>query len=158
MDRTELLGKIRAGREQFEKALARLSEAQLIGKRMSNGWTGKDTLAHFMSWERRAAYLYNTLVSGGTPDAIRTEDEVDAHNARFYDENRDLPLADVQRMEREAYEALLHIAETAPEHDLFDAKRFPWTDGRPFYDIIAGDTYEHYDEHLKLLTELENRN
>jgi hypothetical protein len=39
------------------------------------------------------------------------------------------------------------LIEGAAEEDLFDPKRFGWTNGQPFADWIAGDTYEHYQEH-----------
>ena len=40
------------------------------------------------------------------------------------------------------------VAQNAPEDDLFDPGRFPWTDGQPFYRFIAENTYEHYADHV----------
>ena len=54
----------------------------------------------------------------------------------------------------EYYEALLAIAKTAPEEDLFDPQRFAWTEGEPFYNWIAVNTYDHYADHIPDLTQL----
>lgn len=32
--------------------------------------------------------------------------------------------------------------------DLFEKQRFAWMKGNALWQLIAGDTYEHYDEHL----------
>lgn len=34
-----------------------------------------------------------------------------------------------------------------PEQDLNDAGRFAWSGGRPLWEWIAGDSYEHESEH-----------
>lgn len=53
-------------------------------------------------------------------------------------------LADMER----THIALVDAVDRLPEEALFDARRFPWTGGEPLLVAIAGDTYEHYSEHL----------
>jgi hypothetical protein len=35
-----------------------------------------------------------------------------------------------------------------PEDDLMNPDRFAWSQGEPLWEAIAGDTYEHYHEHI----------
>jgi len=44
------------------------------------------------------------------------------------------------------------------ENDIFDPQRFAWRNGSPAFDMLAGNTYEHYDEHRQWILEaLEQR-
>lgn len=152
MDRNELLSKIHQGRTRLEAALAKFSDEQMTSLTLKNGWTFKDTLAHIGFWEHRAAALYQILKRGETPDGVATDAEVDALNAKAHAENQNRSLAEVRQTEQGAYQELLVIAEAAPEADLFDPQRFPWTGGVAFVEHIAANTYDHYDEHLAMLS------
>ena len=154
MNKSELLAKMRAGRESFEAELARLSEKQLTEKLLSNGWTGKDVLAHIAAWEIWAASLYPILVRGGNPERTNTDAEVDVANRQFYYVFHNKALAEIQQMEHNAYKALLTITENMAEDDLISPERFAWSQGQPLSDIFASNSYEHYDEHQPMLQEL----
>jgi hypothetical protein len=39
------------------------------------------------------------------------------------------------------------------EEDLIDPQRFTWAKGVPLWRYVAGDTYEHYLEHITLIQE-----
>jgi Protein of unknown function (DUF1706) len=39
------------------------------------------------------------------------------------------------------------------EEDLIGPQRFAWMKGNPLYYLVAGDTYEHYEEHSKPIRE-----
>jgi hypothetical protein len=39
--------------------------------------------------------------------------------------------------------------QTMRDEDLFDPNRFAWRRGSPLWDLVAGDTYEHYNEHMQ---------
>ncbi len=148
MDRAELLSQMQAGRTRLETALARVDAGQMDVPVLPNGWSIKDLLFHLGFWERRTTALYETLRRGAVPETARNDDEVNALNARAYTEGRDRPLDEVRTEEAAAYQALLAVAEKAPETDIFDPGRFCWTEGRPFFNWIEGNTYGHYDEHL----------
>ena len=113
---------------------------------LSNGWTVKDMLAHLGAWENRADYLYQML-SRGRP----VEDGVtdfNQFNAVTYQANQGRSLDVIRAEEIAAFTRLRAVAETAPEAYLFDPAQFSWTEGRPFVDWIAWNTYDHYAEHL----------
>lgn len=148
MDRIELLNKIYAGRTLFEAQLARLDTARMTDPVLPGGWSAKDLLAHLGWWERRSVEIYYELSQGGDPTRPTNPAEVDAVNARILREMRPRSLDWVRIFERRAYLDLLQIVENAPEADLFDAQRFAWTGGYPFAEWIAGNSSDHYAEHL----------
>jgi len=154
MDRTELLSHMHDCRAELENALKPLNKHDLSEPLLPNGWSIKDIIAHFGFWERRMVTLYEILTSGEKPEDLISDDTLDELNARVYEDNQLLPLGIVQVNELEAYEALLAIAKTAPEEDLFDPQRFAWTEGEPFYNWIAVNTYDHYADHIPDLTQL----
>jgi hypothetical protein len=151
LNRSELLEKIRAGRSQLESALAQLSEEQMAVPALENNWSGKDLLAHFGWWAQRIVGIYPILTRGETPASIGDNLSMDATNAKVFNDYHDRPLAEVRQMEHEAYLALLSLAESAPEDDLFNAHRFAWTNGAPFVNWLIGDSYGHYEEHIEAL-------
>jgi hypothetical protein len=151
VDRTELLDKMRAGRAQLESTLAQLTEEQMSIPGLENNWSAQDLLAHLGWWANRIVGIYPILTRGETPQSIGDNMSMDATNAKVFNDYHDRPVAEVRQMERDAYQALLSLAETAPEQDLFNPQRFTWTNGSPFVNWIIGDSYGHYEEHIGAL-------
>ena len=145
MNKAELLANIRAGRQQLDMVLARLSEEQMLVPVLHGGWTIKDLIAHFGFWEERIVTLYGQLSRGEEPAA--NEPPLDELNARAYAQNQAKTLDGVRRAERASYTQLLAIAVNASDDDLFNPQRFAWTQGHPFAEWIANNTYGHYEEH-----------
>ncbi len=151
MDRRELLANMQAGRSRLDSALAGLRDEQFLAPILNGGWSVKDLLAHLAFWENRVGAIYLGLVIGDMTNLEGADLSVDALNALVYERNRLTPLAQVRENESWAYQALKRLAAAASEEHLFDPRRFAWTHGRPFVDWIAGNTYEHYAEHLPVL-------
>lgn len=149
MNKSELLDKMAAGRAQLESVLSQLADVQMLLPGLESGWSVKDLIGHFGWWENRAIYLFRTLKSGGTIELI--DGNIDDVNAQVYAENKAQSLADIRRMEADAYAALKTMVESATEDDLFNPKAFAWTNGKPFADWIEGNAHGHYDEHKEPL-------
>lgn len=148
MDRTELLNEINAGRARLEAALTRLTPEQMTRPDLPGEWSVKDLLAHLGWWQRREVMIYHALKEGVRPETVLVSGTIDELNARVLADYRARDLEEVRAFEHQAYLDLLAIAETAPEEELFGHHTFAWTGGQPFVDWIAGDTYDHYAEHL----------
>lgn len=146
MNKTTLLVNIRSGRKQLEVALARFSEEELLASRLHGGWSIKDLIAHFGFWEGRIVTLYGQLLRGEEPPA---EPPLDELNAQAFAQSQAGSLDEVRRDERAAYTRLLTIAVEASEDTLFNPLKFAWTQGRPFAEWIANNTYGHYEEHAE---------
>jgi hypothetical protein len=142
-----LLDQIQAGYRRLEDLLASLSEAQMTITGVNGPWSVKDNLAHLTVWQD---YLLSQLqgVQVGTRPAefmsgLNTEDEI---NERVYQENKDRPLAEVRGGFRASYRRVLAAVEATNAETLNSP--IPWsTSSNPLWPFIAGNTYEHYEEH-----------
>lgn len=148
MDRSELLARIEASRKELEAEISRFDKQDINTPLLPNGWSIKDVVAHIGFWERRIAGLYDILKAGEIPEGTVDLSTVDELNNRVYEDNQLIPWGIVQVNEKEAYLALRAVAENAPDDDLFNPDRFPWTQGTRFAQFIVENTYEHYNDHL----------
>lgn len=148
MDRHTLLTDMHAGRAALEKALSAFTPAEMERPELPGGWSAKDVLAHIGFWEQRIATLHAILSSGDEPRDTVGAGGVDELNNRVFNQNKSMPLESVQINELAAWKALLAVAESAPEADLFEPGRFAWTQGEPFYEWIAGNAHGHYADHI----------
>ena len=148
MDKSELLQSMRAGRARLEEYMIGLDDTRFEAAGSyseASGWSYKDLLAHFGYWEGRAAHIFNNLLEGiDPPKDDRLLDEI---NQEVYERGQMLTVPEVRQGEAVSYQRLLGLVERASEADLFDPKRFQWTGGSPFADWIAGNSFEHYEEH-----------
>lgn len=152
MNRTELIDKVRSGRDQLTALLAQLNDEQMLRPGLNDNWSGKDLLAHIAFWEWRAVHLFDNLARTGTVvDAVGVPTELNALNAKAYEDSSGHSLADVRHDEQKAYLAILAVAENASDDDLFNAERFAWCEGQPFINWITSNTYGHYGEHIQAL-------
>jgi hypothetical protein len=147
-DRRELLQSMQAGRSRFESVLFGLRDETFLRPDLFSGWSVKDLLAHIGFWEKRVGSIYLGLVIGDMSTLEGTGLTVDELNALAFERNRLVPLQQVREDESWSYQALKRLVAAATEKHLFDPHCFSWTQGRPFAEWIADNTYGHYDEHL----------
>ena len=141
-----LLDNIQNGYKQFEALLTPLSEEQMTIPAVNSTWTVKDNIDHLTAWQE---YLLNQLqgiLDGQQPPAFMpglSEDEI---NEGFYQENKDRPLAVVIADFRLLYQRVLASVQSISEEAL--NAPFPWSKSdNVVWGLIAGNTYEHYEEH-----------
>ena len=115
---------------------------------LHDSWSVKDLLAHLGWWEQRVVDIYDALLHNRTSDPALAETPIDELNRQALAENAARSWDEVQNNEKNSYHALVTLAETAPEADLFDPHRFAETEGRPFVNWILSNSCGHYDEHL----------
>src|SRR3990170_288842 len=102
------------------------------------GWTGKDAIAHLGTWMARGATMLRQIAAGTYREG---EIDVDAENARFLADMRDVPLETVHLQAAAAHGELLlawaQLPAITPEATFWVRKAGP----------------EHYAEHLPRLEE-----
>ena len=145
LNKQELTEKILAGRKQLEFILSRVDNERMPLIILHNEWSVKDLLGHLGFWEDNVASLFQTLRSGKKPEPLP---ELDVLNAQVLNRYRKLSQEEILRQEKRAYQRVLALIQEATHEELFDSTHFPWTEGRPFYELIADNTYGHYDEHI----------
>ncbi|HET8905703.1 MAG TPA: DinB family protein [Ktedonobacterales bacterium] len=133
---------MRAEHARLEALLAGMSDEELVRPEAFGAWSVKDMLAHITFWEQRViAYSDGAKESLVGPD----EDEqaaVDRINAEVLAANREQPLAEVRADFERSYQQVLRLAESLSADDLADDV---------LYSLFAGDTFEHYREHIEML-------
>ena len=87
------------------------------------------------------------------PGPGSTWDGLDTLNEQFYHENQMKSLGQVQREFDEFHQQAMKIIQSMEEHALFDPDRFAWREGDPIWHLVAGNTWWHYQEHRRSITE-----
>ena len=151
MNKPELLALMNDKYAELEQVLSPLSEAQWTTPGANGDWSIKDILAHLTAWQyvmlRRlhAAVRHEAL----DPQWQVAGEDIDSMNARFFAENRARPAAEVHDDFRATYREIAGLVATLSDADLFEAGRFAWLNDNTLWELVAGDTYEHYDEHMQ---------
>ncbi len=155
VDKASILDELRSKYVALEAILAPLDEAQMTKTGVIGDWSIKDILAHITAWHHRllarlhaARHNEEPTISG--PDS---EEEMDRLNEQFYKENKSHPLADVLGGFRSSYLQIVEAVQAMPEEDLIDPHRFAWLNGDSLRQLVAGDTYDHYEEHRQQIEE-----
>jgi len=155
LNKTSILKQMSTSYAALEEILTSLDKKQYFTEGVIPGWSIKDVLAHIASWHHRllkwldaAARNEEPTISG--PDNV---EEMDTLNAQFYQENKALPLDEVMADFRSSYQQIMDITQVMAEEDLMNPHRFAWSQGRPLWHLIAGDTFEHYQEHTAQIQE-----
>lgn len=145
-----LLDNIQNGYNRFEALLAPLSEEQVATSAVNDSWTIKDNIAHLTAWQD---YLLNQLqgiLDGKQPPAFMPGLSEDKINEGFYQQNKDRQLAEVIADFHLSYQRVLAAVQDISEEAL--NAPFPWRkEGNPVWGLIAGNTYEHYEEHGNII-------
>ncbi len=158
--KAEALAHLRAAHQPLEDTLVGLSAAQMTTPGVyadGNGeWTVKDILAHITWWEQSVfgwLGLPRAVERSPIPAGELNDDEV---NQAIFVGNRDRPLDEVKRNFHHSYDALVRAIETASEEQLAQPRSSD-PDGSPIYEILPGNTYEHYQIHLQSIRDWLNQ-
>lgn len=144
--KVEVLEQMHASRQHFYATLARIPDELMTEIALYNAWTVKDVIAHLASWDQSLA---DRIVAYKRGEAVpfMTEDMIETMNATTLTRYRDMPLLEVRAFEASAFAALEHQVIEASEDEIFEPGHFS---GLPvaLEELIGGDTYEHYPDHL----------
>lgn len=140
----QLLTHMRDSHRVLHTLLARIPDERMDEIALYDSWSIKDLIAHIGWWEQTAAERVAMYRRGERPAPIETE----IQNAEILARYRMMSLADVRAMEAAGVVALETQVKDAAENEIFDVNHFPATNGHALIELIAGDSYEHYDIHL----------
>lgn len=140
----ELIDRIRSSRAALEAALAEFKPEDML-RAGAGGWSLKDVIAH-ITWHERQ--MLGVLQARALVGSDLWNQPLEERNQAIYQENRDLPLETVLSEARATYDSLLQELGRLEDADLHDSARFrempsewkPWQ-------ILADNTYQHYDDH-----------
>ena len=154
MNKVALLDKINSGYAALEALLNPLDETQMTRAGVNGSWSIKDVLTHLTAWQHAMVDRLQAVVRNEKPALTDlTDEEIDRLNEQFYQEGKSRPLAEVQTDFRTTFLQIVEVVQALPWEDLADAHRFAWLNGTPLWRYVAGDTYEHYQEHIESIQE-----
>jgi hypothetical protein len=153
MNKTQLLENIQNARTAWDAALARLTEAQMLSP-AGGGWSVKDVIAHLAWHDREMLGLVQAHALAGSEMWGWPLDE---RNHAIYLANRDRSLPEIRQEALQICDDLLQSLGALEEEDLHDPARFSGMppDWQP-WELIAENTYEHYQDHLPEILALVN--
>lgn len=133
-----------------------LSAAQIERPGAQDDWSVKDILAHVSFWHNRLAALLEAVLSGTAPTPLSEPGEdiaatVDRVNAAHYAATKDLPAGTVRADLEHSYARVAATLARLRDADLADTGALSTLLGGSVLELIAGDTYGHYEEHLPAL-------
>src|SRR6266487_483762 len=155
MDKAKILDEMRTKYAALEDILAPLEEPQMTKEGVNGDWSIKDVLAHITAWHLRLLDRMYAATRNEEPtlSGVVTDEEVNRLNEQFYKENKSRPLNDVLIDFRTTYPQIVDVVQAMNEEDLIGPHRFAWMRGNPLCYLVAGDTYEHYEEHSQAIQE-----
>ncbi len=150
VNKQDIIQQIEQSYAALEAELAVLDAAQMTVPALPGGWSVKDALAHLSVWHRRALDIIDPTNPPRVPDIPPggiTDETINAFNGQVYARHKDQPLAEALAAFRSSYRELLASVQRLPEADLTR----PLLGESTVLDIIAGNTYDHYPEHLEAI-------
>ena len=148
MNKDQLLDALEDERENFLDAIEGLTDDKLNEPGVVGDWSVKDIIFHLSMWEADLITLLWQLSQGEKPStAYFTNPSIDEINAAWQEISKtrslDQVMADFASVRKQTFRRVRLI----PEEDLNDPKRYPWLEGSPLWKWIAGDSFEHENEH-----------
>jgi len=146
----QLLEVMRTARSDWETLLGDVGEARLTEPGVEGDWSIKDIVAHITYYERWIADCLEAIQRGDPlPQSEYKGISIDERNALIYEHNRTQSLADVLRDSQISFQRSIESVQGLHDKDLYDleftrAYGVDWT----VHDLIEGDTYEHYQDHI----------
>ncbi|MEN8172087.1 MAG: DinB family protein [Chloroflexota bacterium] len=153
LSKTELIKTIKAERARLEDIVSTLTDDQMTQTDAKDDWSIKDILAHIAAWEDLAVDRLTAAITGTstTNPLIQNWDDVHAFNAACYQENKSKTLTEVLKNFQNTYQRFLSIVNTLDDNFIAEALPFDWADGMTAFELIAANSYWHYQEHREVL-------
>jgi hypothetical protein len=154
MTQAELLKLIRSERRLLEAELADLDGDRLTKPGVEGRWSIKDLIAHLTVWEGRMVKWLKQALRGEVPEQLPSGlswDDVDDWNQKSYLQHRDRHLDEILAESDRSYREAVRTVEMMPEEALIRPDYYVWRGGRPLWEIVAANTYWHYQEHRQAI-------
>ncbi|MGE5595004.1 MAG: ClbS/DfsB family four-helix bundle protein [Hyphomicrobiales bacterium] len=158
----ELVQRIHRSRAALEELVNSVPSERLL-EPGEDGWSAKDHLAHIAGWERSLVELLDGRPRHSAVDATEelfASGETDAINAGMRERRAGWNLAQVLTDFQSVHEELLAALANLGGEDLqrpyreFQPEQPGPNAGAAIIEWIAGDTYDHFDEHREWIERL----
>jgi hypothetical protein len=142
-------------RLQWEALLIEIGAARMEEPGAAGFWSVKDVIAYVTAYEHWLVDWLRAAAQCELPaHSVINNPGVDSRNEKIFAANHDRPLSEVLVEAQDVSERLLDTVEGLTDRDLNDAGWTAWfvepfwNSKRKLWECIAGDSYEHYHEHI----------
>jgi hypothetical protein len=150
MDNKQLISALIKGREDFLDCIQNLPDQELETPGVIGTWSVKDILVHLTRWEAELVTLIWQAVKGITPTTAHfNQKDVDDINESWYQESRNRPLERVMDDFLGVRNQTIRRVKELSQSELSDPEYYAWLNGRPLWEWIADDSFEHEAEHAE---------
>jgi hypothetical protein len=140
-------------------AVAAAMDAGALSAPGPETWAVKDHLVHVGAWELWLLALFEGRDKLAAMGAAGVNKEIDDINAVVFEQHRHDTVPEALAYFRGAHEQLMAVLRRQTTEDFqrpyatfFDAGREP--SQQPVLEAVAGNTYDHYPEHVQWIKEL----
>ena len=160
INKANILKLIEDAWNKFHQYIGTLSEKQITEPKDEGGWTVKDHMIHLAIWEDSLRALLEKRSrpeAMGIDESLWEQGNVDAVNDVIQKRYQNMPLEEVLATLKQCHEKLLATINAMSDEDLMrphrDFQAHSEIDN-PIYHWIAGNTFDHYEEHLSWIQEI----
>ncbi len=149
MKRDEAIQQLRAGRKEFQDAIAGLEEADMLRPKAADKWTLKDLLAHLASWDEEVVRVLQTFTMPGESQytyVISDRNGFAVWNEEQVSMRRDHPLPDVISEFETARRDLIQVVEGLTDPVLNRRRMTSWGKPSTGFELVVTQV-EHDREH-----------
>lgn len=148
MKKEELISVLTTGRDDFLKILQGLSDQEMETPGVVEQWSIKDILVHLTRWEAEIVKLLWQAKQGIKPSTAHFRGtSIDDVNKRWYEESQSRTLKIVMSDFLGVRKQTLRRVEEISDSVLTNPKQYTWLEGKPLWEWIAEDSFEHEAEH-----------
>ena len=152
------MSRIEAGWKQLGALVNQVEDAAGLNKVGADGWTVKDHLAHVAAWEHSLLALLEGRDRSGAMGLNEPLEEIDAVNEAIRKLHATDPADQALGYFRDSHAHLMAAMANLDDADL----QKPYShyqpsdpdEKRPVVEWVAGNTYEHYAEHIDWINQL----
>jgi len=151
VEKDAFVEKVRAAWSSWEDLVSQVPRAEMELPGFYEERSLKDVIAHISWYEWQMVGILEARRFAGSPLWEKTLEE---RNVAIHEENKNLRLEDVLSDSGRIHTRLVELLDELSDEDLNDAGAFPGmpSDWAP-WDVIASNTYEHYDGHAESVRE-----
>jgi len=158
MDKDELIEVLENEREAFLNLLEDLSDEQMEQPGVSGDWSIKDILSHLIAWETETIRLLWQARQGEKPTTLHFHSiSLEKSNQKIYAETHNRELLRVLSDFSSVRKQTIRRIETFSDGELEDPLIYAWLEGKPLWEWIAQDTFQHEQEHSASIQEWQSK-
>jgi hypothetical protein len=149
---SDLLFRIADGYAAWSATIEAAPPCELTLPNLHGGWSIKDEVAHVTFWEAHVLTVLRAVGAGEAPPHppfVGDAAKIEAINADVFAASQQRGLDEVLADMERTHTAFVRAVSELPDDAIFNAHHFAWMSGEPLMAAIAGDTYEHYPEHIR---------